>query len=257
MTDRRMGVRAARSLDADAALAPVLPALFAGMPSLGRMAGAAVRLLRESGLRGSDRVLDLACGKGPVAVELARQVGCRILAIDGYEPFLAEGAERARRRGVSHLVRWVAADVRRLPPALTRPRFHASIMLGLEPLPAAARRLRALTLSGGVYLFDDCVIHPRSKRVPEHLAHIPTVEDCRAMIEAFGDTVEQVEVPSASRMRAVNGRLFRRLETNASLVLGEHPDLRAPILEFLARHRYANEVLQGPLRPCVWLVRRR
>jgi SAM-dependent methyltransferase len=257
MTARRLALNAARSLDADATLAPFLPALFAGMPSLGRMTGSAVRLLRQSGLRKNHRVLDLACGKGPVAVDLARQVGCRVLAIDGYGPFLAEGAERARRRGVSHLVKWVAADVRRVPSALTRPRFNASVMLGLEPLPAAAKRLRALTLPGGVYLFDDCVVHPRTKRVPANLAHIPTVDDCRAMIEALGDAVEAVEVPSASRIRAVNERLFRRLQRNASLVLSDHPDLHTPVRDFLARHKYANEVLQGPLRPCVWLIRRR
>jgi SAM-dependent methyltransferase len=257
LASRRPVFHIARSLDADSSLVAVLPALFAGMPSLGRMSGAAVRLLRDSGLRRNHRVLDLACGKGPVAVELARKVGCSVLAIDGYEPFLAEGAERARRRGVSHLVTWVASDVRRLPPALTRSRFHASVMLGLEPLPAAAKRLRALTLPGGVYLFDDCVVHPRCKRIPVPLAHIPTLEHCRAMIETLGDTVEQIEIPTASHVRAVNERLYGRLATNAATVLREHPRLRAAIREFLRRHRRANSLLQGPLRPCVWIIRRR
>src|SRR6185295_1621208 len=165
--------------------------------------------------------------------------------IDGYEPFLAEGTERARRRGVSHQVRWVSADVHHLPRALTRKRFHASIMLGLDPLPAAARLLRTHTLPGGVYVIDDCIRAPRHLHIPPALAETPTLAECNARIAALGDTVEAVHVPSPSAVRRINRRLFARLANNARHLQRQHPRLRPALRDFLLPQRPANALLEG------------
>jgi ubiquinone/menaquinone biosynthesis C-methylase UbiE len=246
----------ARSLDTPASLLPVLSQLFAGMPSLGGMPGVVVRMLREAGIGRGHRVLDLACGKGPVAIAVAERLGCRVVAVDGYEHFLAEGARLAHRRGVSQFVRWVAADVGDLPRSLAGRRFDATVMLGLHPLPDAARVLRTMTVPSGVYVLDDCVLNPRARRIPSALADTPTLDECRGEISALGDAVEAAHLPTPSTIRRLNERLYSRLSRNARDIARQRPSLRGEIREFLSHKRHAHSLLQGPLRPCTWVIRR-
>ncbi|MEX1007736.1 MAG: methyltransferase domain-containing protein [Acidimicrobiia bacterium] len=55
-------------------------------------------------------VLDLGCGTGGPAVLLAREYGCRVVAVDSHEPFLDVGKRRAEDAGVGHLVTFVHED---------------------------------------------------------------------------------------------------------------------------------------------------
>src|SRR5690606_4579014 len=100
------------------------------------------------------RILDLACGKGAVAVRAAATIGCRVVGVDGCEPFIDSARALARRRGVSRRCRFELADVRTWRDP--RP-FHAAMMIGLFPLGRAARLLRAHVRPGGAYLIDDCI----------------------------------------------------------------------------------------------------
>ena len=58
------------------------------------------------------RVLDLACGHGRIALELARR-GCRVTSLDLSEPSLALAREAAERDGLD--VDFVHGDMRELP----------------------------------------------------------------------------------------------------------------------------------------------
>ena len=69
-------------------------------------ASAIVELL---GLGPGTRVLDLGCGWGRHAIELAR-LGCSVVALDGSPELLAHGRELAARAGVD--VEWVQGDMR-------------------------------------------------------------------------------------------------------------------------------------------------
>jgi SAM-dependent methyltransferase len=76
-------------------------------------------LRREVGLDGSTRVLDVGCGPGTVALELAPHVD-RVVGLDPSEAMLAAAAEGARSRAVTN-VAWVqglAEDLPDLGPGL-------------------------------------------------------------------------------------------------------------------------------------------
>ena len=58
------------------------------------------------------RVLDVPCGDGRIALELAAR-GCRVMGVDISPGFLAAAAESARERGLD--VAWRESDMRDLP----------------------------------------------------------------------------------------------------------------------------------------------
>jgi SAM-dependent methyltransferase len=46
------------------------------------------------------RVLDLACGLGTAAIDLAEAFGCRVVGFDVHAPYIAQAQQTAKRRGV-------------------------------------------------------------------------------------------------------------------------------------------------------------
>jgi len=78
-----------------------------------------VRHLRLGSLPGA-RVLDVPCGHGRLAVELAARLpGSRVTGVDISEELLSAARESADVRGVSASVSWLKADMRELPEEWT------------------------------------------------------------------------------------------------------------------------------------------
>lgn len=204
-------------------------------------------LLDGAGLRPGSRIVDLGCGKGTFALALARRFGWRVLGVDAFGPFV-EGARRAARRaGLDHLCEFSVGDLRRFRAPR---RFDAACMLGIDPLPAAARRLRALVRPGGVYVVDDAV---RESGTDEPGL---TLAQARGLIKRLGDALVVEDVPARGAINALNRRLYVRLSARAQELGRREPHLRGALRDFLHRQRNANLVLAGPLRPAVWVIRR-
>lgn len=69
------------------------------------------------GLPAEPDVVDIGCGTGPSAVQLARATGGRVVAVDVEEEYLAATRERATTAGVADRVRTLAASMDALPLA--------------------------------------------------------------------------------------------------------------------------------------------
>jgi SAM-dependent methyltransferase len=249
----------ARSVDATPDLIPVLDELFAGMSSLGsatRRIATLVERFASPGPRA--RVLDLACGKGAVGVELAARTGCRVVGVDACEPFLTAAREAAERRGVVHRCLWVECDVRTFARDFARlhPRpYDAGMMIGLLPLDQAARVLGPLVRPGGVYIIDDVVLdptHPQARRFRD----VPDKEACSRTIERLGDRVEHRVLLPRGVILAQSRSVLSRLRRSAASVAAKRPVLRRSLEAFLARQEKASALLVGALRPTIWVMRR-
>ena len=70
------------------------------------------RLVAATGITAGQRVLDVACGTGNVAIRAA-EAGARVVASDLTPEHFEAGREEARRHGVS--LEWVEADAEHLP----------------------------------------------------------------------------------------------------------------------------------------------
>ena len=64
-----------------------------------------------------DRVLDLGCGIGGLALEVHRRSGAKVIGIDASHRAIAEATIRAQRAGLDASVRFIAGDLSRPPRA--------------------------------------------------------------------------------------------------------------------------------------------
>lgn len=255
-TDRAVAREVAASVDAPPALAPVFAALFDGLDALGGMPVATANLLARAGLPRNPKILELACGKGTTAVELARRLGARVLALDAYEPFLDHARDLAARRGVAHLCTFRRADIHN-PRALPRTRtFDAALMIGLDPIDTAAPLLRRFIRKGGMYLIDDA-IREDTPAAARAYPLIPTRADAARFIEHdLNDEILATWVPTPAAIRRLNASLYQPLAQRVRQLRRAHPNLSKPLADFLARQRRANTILSGPVRPTIWVIRR-
>jgi arsenite methyltransferase len=96
-------------------------------------------------------VLDVGCGAGATPAYLAKEVGCRVAAIDIREEMIALAAVRVERDGVADRVELRLADARGLP--LADATFDAvmveSVTSFIEDKPQAVGEFARVTRPGG------------------------------------------------------------------------------------------------------------
>jgi SAM-dependent methyltransferase len=251
---RGLDAKVAASVDAPASLLAHFPQLFAGFDALGSAPRRVVNLLARHGVGTRSRVIELASGKGALAVMLAERLGARVDAVEAFAPFVAEARERAREAGVARLVRFRQGDVSRVRLRARRGGgADVALMIGLFPLERAARTMRALVRPGGLYVIDDALRLPGA---PPRFSHLHTARSARVLIESLGDEPVRVACLPARDVRRQNRLILARLTRNARSLRTEHPSLARALGEFLKRQRASSRVLEGPIRPALILARR-
>ena len=245
----------ARSVDAPRPLVPHLAALFGGLESLGSSPRMVVGALRRAGIGADDRVVDLACGKGAIAAAAARLLGCRVQGVDAYPPFLKAAVELAARARVDGRCEWCLGDARRFRLGRRAP-CDAALMIGLDSLSEAAPRLRRLVRVGGVYIIDDLVAMRGRWAADPAGDGVPTRREARAFIEGLGDSVIEASPMDAAQIRRISGEIAAGLRAAARRLGAQHPRLRPALARFVQGQREAGELLAGPLRPLLFVVRR-
>jgi SAM-dependent methyltransferase len=244
----------ARSLDSPPAALPHLAELLADLRVLGTTPRRVVNWLAAAGVGAGSEVVDLGCGKGAASVEAAARLGCRVLGIDAFAPFIEEAESSARRRGVKNLCRFEAGDYRRALRTLVRKRtkFDAGLMLSVAPVEVAAESLRKVVRTGGVYVIDDAVWVGR-----DDSDEAPRANEVREYFQWLGDEVVREHVLSSAEVMRMEAKSQARIAARARGIGRRHPKMRTVLKEMLATQRQSVESLtNGPLRPALWLVRR-
>ena len=213
-------------------------------------------MLKRAGVTPGARVLDLACGKGGTGVEISRRLGARVLGVDACPEFIVAAKALSANTGVHALCRFQVGDVRKF--RTPRP-FDVAIMLGLFGVEHAAPLLRSLITPGGLYLLDDAF---RAGRVGptkdmEMYADVPTLPESRQVFAALGDEIIEELVPTRQETSILNQRLLKRIIARCGRLRKSNPELTPALDEFVRRQHDGNTLLQGPIRPGVWVVRKR
>ncbi len=196
----------ADNLEATPELLPYLGELLADLWELGSDPDVAVDFLRPLDLAPeSTRVLDLACGKGPLAITLAFKLGFRVDGVDLYPPFIDEARQRADAAGVGERCRFEVGDLRqRLAPD---PPYdvvaYASVGV-LGALDEAVGRLRRAVRAGGYLLIDDGFLVDEKMLARVGYEHYAPHEETRQCLTRHGDRILREERLAPEELRRVN-----------------------------------------------------
>ncbi|MEZ6232558.1 MAG: class I SAM-dependent methyltransferase [Phycisphaerales bacterium] len=245
----------AASIDAPVAALPWTGEVFADLGSLGSSPRRVAGWLVAAGIGAGSRVLDLGCGKGAVAVEVAARCGCEVVGVDGFGAFVESAREAAARRGVADLCRFEVGDARDVGARWgggRRKTFDAAMMIALFAMEEASAILRRVVRAGGVSVIDDCV--SAGAAASEDAPY--TREEARLVLEEHGDRVEREHVWTPSEVRRAEGTLQRRIARRVEEVSAREARSRGPLGELMRRQTAAAAELERDVRPAMWLVRR-
>jgi SAM-dependent methyltransferase len=109
----------------------------------------------------ASRVLEIGCGSGRYALQVAETVGCSVLGVDINEPGIHNGHNLARERGLAGRVTFEHRDVSQklpYPDATFDAAFANDVMCHIPGRPAALQEVFRILKPLGRFVFSDALI---------------------------------------------------------------------------------------------------
>jgi len=247
----------AQAMETDVRLLPFLPELLRDLWELGTSADQIVTALESVGVEPDSTVIDLACGKGAVAVALAERLSVRVEGVDGFPPFLQAARSLAVERGVGDRCRFERGDIRKLLGQ--EGQYDVALLLSVGPVSGDHERtiagLRRQVRRGGYFVIEDGFLADGVANLPGAEGYAGYPETLRRLT-ACGDVVAREIICSAEQTRSVNQVNTGLIRQRASLVKASHPGVGHLIDEYVARQERETETLGTDFICAIWVVRR-
>jgi len=247
----------AQAMEADVRLLPLLPELLSDLWELGPSAEQVIAALESVGVVPDSTVLDLACGKGAVAVALAERVGVRVKGIDAFQPFLQAARTLASERGLSHRCRFEQGDIRNLLGQ--EEQYDIVLLLSVGPVLGDYEQtiagLRTLVRSGGYIVIEDGFLADGVAQRPLAGGYAGHSETLRRLTTC-GDVVALEVICPMEQARSVNRRNTDLIRKRASVVRASHPGYEQLIDEYVARQEREIQILATNVICAIWVLRR-
>ena len=237
-------------------LVPHIPELLGDLWSLGIPTEVIVDIFRPLGLPGrSTRILDLGCGKGAVAIELARELDFSVTGIDLYPPFIEDARSRAAEKRVEGNCRFILGDIREKTD--TPADFHAATLVwvgeALGNLEESVGRLRNQVLPGGYMVVASGYRKPGIEADLGHLS-FPDSDKARQQLIAHGDVIIEELSVSEDRIGALYEDYVDSLRKGAKKISDHHPELEKKLENHVYTQQRMCDTLKTAVVSAVWLL---
>ena len=254
--DPALAREVAEALETTPDLLPLMPAILQDLPDLGGgCTGPVIEALDQIGLPDTPRLLDLGCGRGELAIALARKYRAAVTGIDAFPPFVA--AARASALAAAVDCDFKVGDLRRA--AATERGYEAVLLIAVGPVfgdhAATIAALRRTVRTGGrIVIADACLDGPAPPgAVWQAYADCPTTE--RAL-ESAGDRLILAR-PLRPTMHAWNAHAMAAIRRRTAELAARHPTLASSLAAYMARQEQEVAYLEiGPVVSMLWILER-
>lgn len=244
----------AYALETHPALLPYLPELLSDLDELGSDAQAIAGVLGKLDLNEPATVVDLGCGKGAVAVEVAEKLGCKVLGVDLFTPFIQSCNELAESRGVSELCNFIHGDILQLAGNIKPCDVVIFAALGdvLGPLDQTVSIIRQYAKPGGYMVISDGFIKEGGSANFPGFEQYAGHDEMIARLTACGDVLVS-EITEAVDFDTGEDEL---IAARAETIAARRPEIAADVLRYAkaqaAEYRFMAENFVG----AIWVLKR-
>ena len=244
----------AYALEAHTALLPHLPELLADLQELGGNADAIAGVLSDLNLTKSATVIDLGCGKGAVAVEIAQRLHVRVFGIDLFEPFIDSCKELAERHAVSELCHFIRGDILKLAGEVEPSDVAIFAALGdvLGPLDQTVSIIREYAKPGGYMVISDGFIKDGGSADFPGFEQYAERPEMIARLTACGDTLVR-EIIDADVVDKGEGE---KIAIRANALAARRPEIAAQVLTYAAMQAAEYEYIDENFVSAIWVLKR-
>lgn len=251
-------IQIAKGFDATPELIPYIPYLLQDLWELGSSPKIIIDILKSLNLNSGSRVLDLACGKGTVSIQIANKLGFRCHGIDLFKPFILEATQKAEELGVNDLCSF---EIESIYNAVVNKRNYDVVMLAsaeslLGNIDQAIKSLRECVVQSGYIIYDGSYLKSNSSITnPDYAAIRHYDETIRLMTSPGNKIIAEVEIPAEETI-AINKSYTRLIKNRAKELSVKHPEKKKLFLDYVKKQEGECEIIENELIGCVWCLQK-
>lgn len=252
-------IKLAAAFGAPSEILPHIPVLLADLWSLGIPPGTVVNLLKPLNLQpGSTRVLDLGCGKGAIAITLARQFGFQVLGVDIFPPFIEDARQRARDMGVDNICRFDQGDMRKWAKKTRDFDMVVLVWTGgvFGDLGDSVRKIRNLVHPGGYMVLGEGYLRDGGRADHPYLRRFAHHDVVLQKLTTHGDTLVQEIVVPDDEIRDLYRDYIDSLNAGAQRSARDNPEHARLLWDYVKEQEKTCRIMNGVVASSVWLLQK-
>ena len=197
-------------------------------------------------------VLDLACGKGAVAVTIARELGFRVTGVDIFPPFIEEAKKRADEMGVDGLCQFKVADAQKVVSETEDYNIVilASAMSVFGTLDRCVASMRKCIQPGGYMVIDSGFLKDKSGGYGMYVIHDTSLR----RLQQHGDKLISEILRTDEDIRYVCDNYLNALRSKADKITKSRPDVAEELSRYIKAQEDASDAMVKRTTGAVWLL---
>lgn len=246
----------AYALEVSPKLLPFMDELLVEFEELGSSAQSIVKVLQGLSLKRDAFILDLGCGKGVVAVAIAKMMGLKTVGVELYKPFLETCQKNAQAANVQHLCTFEYGDISDLDDKYNPVDAVVIAALGdtIGGTDETVKVIRQYVKPGGYIVISDVYLKDGVTETFPDFEYARTYNETIKLLTAQGDTFIQGYEWDDDEVD--DDRADGSIRTKALLLADKHPELRKEFIEFADSQDKENEFIDDNLINVIWVLRK-
>lgn len=251
-------VQVAKGFDATPELIPFIPYLLQDLFELGSSPKIIIELLKSVDLKEDSIVLDLACGKGAVSIQIAKSLGFSCKGIDLFKPFVEFANNKAVEEGVKHLCRFEVNDIK---TAVQNERNYDVVILAsaetlLGEIHNTIGELRNCIRNGGFIIYDGSYLNDESSlKNPDYFV-IKNYNTTIKQLTSFGDVIINEVVIPLDETISIDKMFTEVIRERANELAEKYPDRKKLFCDYVKKQEEECSIIETDITGCVWCIRK-
>lgn len=236
-----------------------LPYLLKDLWEIGSSADVITRMIRNNDLQSILKpmeVLDIGCGKGAVAISIAKEFNANVTGIDAMPAFIDEASSKAVEMKVDNLCSFVVGDIRTVLPQYNN--FNLAVVGSIGPIlgyieETLSKLSNSITDSGYIIL-DDAYLPDRC--TDTDMPYLSKDEFFK-QIEKSSFKIIDKYIHSSDDARTTDDEIYMHIENRAIELIKMYPE-KAELFEgYLKQQRDENDIIENKIVNIALLLKKK